>query len=178
MTIDTYMNQIIQKAEGNALAIGPTISMEKALQENATITICDVLSKNNPSDRKKSFFHKRPKTFSFKKMRKTFHKKTKDIIIGDVFELERYMKTFIRDSIYITKGNIYLFVKDTNYDLDLLMKRYQRFDVTCEKEKVEDGIVLKVTVFNAKNHYWKEKLYYIVDTIVDIADIIGDALVS
>lgn len=177
-TIDTYMKQIIQKASGNALAIAPTEEMTKALEENDHIVICDLLSKSKNPEGKKSIFHKKQKTFDFKKMRKIFHKKKKDIIIGDIVELEHHFKTFIPDSIYITKGYIYLYVKDPNYDFSCIIKRYQRFDVPCEVEKAKDGTILVLAVLNAKNHYWKEKMYHIIDTIEDIMDIIGDALVS
>lgn len=177
-TIDTYMKQVIQKGKGNALAIGPTEVMIDALNENDAISICDVLSKENHKGEKKSIFRKRSKTFNFKKMRKTFQKKKKDIVIGDILELERYMKTFIRDSIYITKGTIYLFIGNPNYDFDLLIKRYKRFGVDCTLVPVQDGTILVIPVGNAKNHYWKEKFYYIIDTLIDIIDVIGDALVS
>ena len=177
-TIDSYMKQIIQKGKGNVLAIGPTETMINALQESDAISICDVLSRENNKSNQKTIFRRKSKTFNFKKMRKTFHRKNKDMVIGNIVELERYMKTFIRDSIYITKGDIYLFINDCNYDFDLLIKRYQRFDITYSLEQGEDGIILIIQVGNAKNHYWKEKIYYIVDTIMDIADIIGDTLIS
>lgn len=177
-TIDTYIKQIIQNGKGNALVIGPTEVMITAFNENDAISICDVLSKENHKGGKKSIVRKKSKTFNFKKMRKTFQKKKKDIVIGDILALERYMKTFIRDSIYITKGTIYLFIEDSNYDFDLLIKRYKRFGVNSTLVSVQDGTILVIPIGTTKNHYWKEKIYYFIDTIVDIIDAIGDILVN
>ena len=175
-TIEHTMNLYIQKEKGNVLAICPTEGMIQTLQNNEGITVCDVLSKNQ--DGKKGKTGRRQKHFSFKKMRKKFKKKTKDVIIADIKELESYWKTFIRDSIYITKGTIYLFVMNPEYDLDLLIKRYHRFQVGSSIKKCKDGVIVTIHVGNAKNHFWKEKMYYIIDVLTDIADLIGDALVS
>lgn len=99
-------------------------------------------------------------------------------MIADIRELEPYFKTFIRDSIYITKGTIYLFVMNPEYDLDLLIKRYHRFQVESSIKKCKDGVIVTIHVGNAKNHFWKEKVYYVVDVVTDIADMIGDALIG
>lgn len=177
-TIDQYMKSVIQKSVGHALAIGPTDVMYQALEVNQEITVCDVLNRENGSQGKRRFFSKRNKPFQFKKMRKTFGKKQKNLVIGDIKELERYFKTFIRDSIYITKGDLYLFTTDVAYDFDLLIMRYKRFSVTTQIEKCKDGTLLILHVGEVKNHWWKEKIYYVIDVIIDFVDLIGDALVS
>ncbi len=152
--------------------------MIQAIHENHAITICDLLSRSTKEKGKKTIFSKKTKTFQFQKMRKTFHKKKKDILIGDIGSLERYFKTFIPDSVYITKGYIYLFIKDPSYDFDYIIRHYQRFNITHEIEKAKDGSILIIDVSRAKNHYWKEKIYYGIDVITDAIDIIGDALVK
>lgn len=177
-TVEQYMNQIIRHGVGNVLAIGPTESMQSELEKNDAITVCDVLNHPKKEEGTKKTFFNKEKTFHFKKMRKTFHKKKKDILLGDIIELKNHLRTFIRDSIYITKGTIYLYTWDKTYDFDLLIKRYQRYSVVCKLEQCKDGSILIIPVQNAKNHYIKEKLYYVVDTIIDIIDIIGDALAS
>lgn len=177
-SIEQCMKQIIQSGTGNVLAIEPTQSMQKELEQNDAITVCDVLNHPKKEQGTKKAFFQKEKTFHFKKMRKTFKKKKKDMILGDIKELENHLKTFIRDSIYITKGTIYLYTWDETYDFDLLIKRYQRYSVMCKLEQCKDGSILIIPVQNTKNHYIQEKLYYVIDTIIDIIDIIGDALAS
>lgn len=177
-TVEQYMKQIIHHGVGNVLAIGPTESMQSELERNDAITICDVLNHPQKGLGVKTLFFKKEKTFHFNKMRKTFKKKRKDMILGDIAELENHLKTFIRDSIYITKGTIYLYTWNNTYDFELLIKRYKRYAIVCKLEKCKDGNILVIPVQNTKNHYWKEKFYYVIDTIADIIDMIGDALVS
>lgn len=118
------------------------------------------------------------RNLSILKNEKKFKKKRKDMIIGNIEELDRYMKTFIKDSIYITKGTVYLFIQNVDYDYDLLVKRYKRFGVTPVIEHCQDGIVLVIEVKNTKNHFWKEKVYYILDALFDFIDVVGDILAS
>lgn len=175
-TIEKIINPIIQTGSGNVLAICPTSTMLAYLEENNRIDICDILS--NPTKENDGSKGKRQKPFNFKKMRKKFKKKRKDMIIGDITELTRYQKTFVRDSIYITKGTIYLFTQNSDYDYDLWVKRYKRFGVTTIIEHCEDGLVLTIEIGNTKNHFWKEKVYFILDVIFDFIDVIGDILAS
>ncbi len=175
-TVEQAFHKIIPKKEGNVLAIGVSSFMYQELQKNEKIVICDVLSKGEESGKRK-LFQRNPKTFDFKKIRKTFGKKQKDMIIGNIQELKSYFKTFIQDSIYITKGTIYLYSTE-EYDFDLLVKRYKRFQITSNFEKCKDGMILKIEVRDTKNSWVKEKFYYIMDTVIDIVDAIGDALVN
>lgn len=175
-TIEQIINQKIEEGKGNVLAICPTDSMITSLEKNDAITVCDVLSNPKQNGEGKRTF--RQKTFNFKKMRKKFKKKRKDMIIGEVTELSRYMKTFVRDSIYITKGTIFLFIQNPDYDYDLLVKRYKRFGIDCVIEKCDDGILFTMEVGQAKNHFWKEKIYYIIDILIEMIDLIGDVLIN
>ncbi len=175
-TVEQTINVYLKKETGDGLAICPTNDMIQILQKNDSILSCDILSEGSHGKGKK-FFHKNP-YFSFRKMRKQFKKKTKHFVVADIYALETHFKTFIPDSIYITNGTIYLYVFHSDYDLSLLQKRYQRFHVPCYVESCKDGFMLKIEVGSTKNHYWKDKSYYLIDTIMDIADMIGDALAS
>lgn len=175
-TIDQFMCQMIQKSAGNILAIVPTSCMEQELKSNEMIMVCDVLNRQQNQSKGK-MFSKKMKPFNFKKVRKTFQKKKKDIVIGNIEELERYFKTFVADSIYITKGSIYLFTYNKDYDFDLLHRQYSRFVSQSKSETCLDGIVFIVEVNNAKNHFWKEKIYYVTDIVINVVDAIGDALI-
>ncbi len=175
-TVEQIINSYLKKEQGDGLAICPTEFMMQTLQGNNAILSCDVLSKekSNTGTRKSC----KKKSFSLKKIRKQFHQKTKHFIVANINELERYFKTFVADSVYITNGMLYLFILDINYDLQKLERRYQRFHVPCDIVTCKDGFVLVIKVGNTKTHYWKEKWYYFIDSMIDILDIIGDALIN
>ena len=175
-SVEQTIKQMIQKGKGNILAIGTSNSMNLLLEKNKEITTCDVLSKITFKNGKRRLFHK-PKSFHLKKMRKTFHKKQKDMLIGDIQEFQHYYKRFIPDSVYITKGIICLYTT-SNSDLDLFARRYYRYIHSIQTKICKDGKVIIIEIGDAKNHFWKDKIYYIIDVIIEFIDIIGDVLIN
>ena len=67
---------------------------------------------------------------------------------------------------------------DKSYDVENIIKRYKRYNTEIEVIKCDDGNIVKINTSKAKNKFLKDKFYFIVDTLSNIADIIGDILVS
>lgn len=64
------------------------------------------------------------------------------------------------------------------YDIENITKRYKRYNTEIEVKEFIDGSLIKINTSKAKNHFIKDKIYYIMDTLNNIADVIGDILVS
>jgi hypothetical protein len=104
--------------------------------------------------------------------RKKFKKKKHSTIICDNHQIKKYYKYFIKDSIYITNDKIYLIVHKDD-ELNLIKKRYQRYKVTFKEEFINNEYLLTIDVSSAKNNWFKDSFYYIIDTIYNIFEMIS-----
>lgn len=173
--ISRHLTSYIKQLDGNLLGVG--IQSEKILeliQKNNNIKQCDLLeSVSLPSNGKK----KRRKKVSIVKLRKAFKKKQFDYIVVNINVIEKYLKTFIKDSIYIAKNKVYFYMNQP-YDYDNIQKIYQRYNATGRIEHCSDGDILLVDIGQSIDHPIKNKLYYIMDTICEIIEKIGDYLIQ
>jgi hypothetical protein len=161
----------IKKMQGNVLAIGINDdNLLKAINKNNKILECNILSNNLNSNKK----GKKNKKFYLSKLRKKFKKKKIDYLICDYKTLEDFLKTFIKDSIYITKGYIYFCTNNP----ELIKKKYLRYNIKLEEIKCSDNTVLIIDVSKAKNNKIKELYYQIIDGITYLIDIITELLLS
>jgi hypothetical protein len=98
-------------------------------------------------------------------------------MIINVEEVEKILKTLIKDTVYVNRKDIYYFSKHKTI-LEKIEKRYNRYTNLTEITKYEDGYILKINTTNAINSFFKDILYYILDTLSNIADLIADILIS
>ena len=87
------------------------------------------------------------------------------------------INTFIRDSIYINNNMIYVYLSN-DIDPEFIIDKYKRYNVTITKITLKEGIILEINNTNGKNNKIKDKLYFIKDTFYNIAETIGNILVS
>lgn len=172
--VNSHLKSYVQKLKGTLLGIG--IEEEKIIElidENDDIYMCDLLECAilSSEDGKKQKLKKIPIT----KLKKVFKKKRFDYIIANASILQPYFKTFVRDSIYLGQKTIYIYT-DFDYDYERLQIMYERYNASFKVEKCQDGQVIWIDLQNAKNHKFKNKFYYIMDTIIEIIDKIGDYL--
>ena len=122
---------IISNMSGFVLAIGTDEKLGKKLENNELITKCDVLngfSKNNKKGKREKI-----KTINIKKIRKIYKKKKVDYIICNYEQISKYLKTFIKDSVFINKTKLY-FYGDVDKNV---IKKYQRYnaDISIKEYK-------------------------------------------
>lgn len=172
--IEQKLIQKIKKMEGNILGICVTESMVQTISNNNKIINCDLLDSPGIGSKKTG----KTKQFHLKKLRKRYHHKRLDAIVAEIEPIERFFKTFVRDSVYVCKGQVYLYTNCLDYDYEYLETRYRRFGIEMQVNRLKDGIVFVIPVYDAKNHYWKEKWYYIVDLLMSFIDFMGDVLAS
>lgn len=170
------MNQevikIIRKLNGNLLGIGLTKEMVDAIEKNDSIVECNLLNSYSKEEKGK---RKRLKTLKIKKLPKYFKKKSIDTMICDYEVIQKYMSTFVKNSVYVNRQKLYFFGK---VDEELIIHRYNRYNTTIQFINTKDGKIIVIDNTKSKNHKLREIGYRIVDGISKMIDIIGDILMN
>ena len=167
--------KIIKDLNGFVLGVGYLNNkIIDAINKNNNIEV-DLLSNNSLASDKNMLdkkTRKNGKRVNIKKLKKLFRHKKPDYILCNVDSVNKYLKYFIKDSLYITKNKIYIYSDSNNIDLDDLAKKYKRYvsDVTIDKE------CIVIDTINYKRNIFKNIWYYIVDTFVNLYEIIGTVL--
>ena len=162
---------------GNVLGIGVDEKITNILDTNERIIECNLLDSINTSSKKNKNGQK-IKKISIKKIRKIFKKKRVDYVICNIESVKKYLKTFIKDSIYINKDMLYIYgIKDKDLK-DELIHKYKRYNVEIEEIKDNDTYILKIDNKKSKTNILKDIIYLIIDTIVNLLNAISDLLLN
>lgn len=178
MNFDKYLLDVVKKISGNVLIIGEiSYKIEEAIEKNNNIINVDVLAEIKS---KKGLNIKGPKQkkVKLKKLRKRFKKKRLDYVICNVNEIEKYIRFFVMDSIYMTKSKIYCYGVIDSYKIDDLLKKYNRYNVVINKNINENSFIIEIDTSKAKNNIFKDRLYRIKDFWANVIDILGDGLLN
>jgi len=176
MKVNSNIKKYIKNMTGTVIGVGiDNKEITETIDKNNKIVMCDLLNSID-IDGKSQGKNKKKKKY-VKKLRKKYKKKKVNYIIVNSNEINRYLKTFVRDSIYINNTEIYYYM-DKFYDIENIIKRYKRYNTKIDVIKCDDGNIIKINTSKAKNNFLKDKLYFIIDTLGNGADIIGDILVS
>ncbi len=175
MEVNNTIKKYIKNMSGKVIGIGiDNKEFIESIDKNNKILECDLLNSINI----KSFNGKKSKKKKYvKKLRKKYKKKNIDYMIINANMINKYLKKVVKDSIYINKKEIYYYM-NKEYDIENITKRYKRYNTEIEVKEFIDGSLIKINTSKAKNHFIKDKIYYIMDTLNNIADVIGDILVS
>lgn len=179
MTLVSELKNICKSFSGNVLTIGlefPTV--EQVLDKNSNINKSYSMMFNGKKRCKRQEKGGRGKTVSIKKIRKIFKKKRLDYIICNIEDIDRFLRTFIRDSVYINKNKLYIYGNKKDIDLELIEKRYSRYNTKLEVLEFDKEILITIDNSEAKNNKFKDFFYNISDLGYSIVNIIGDLLIS
>ena len=163
------MKKIIKNLDGKVLGIGLNEELVKQIEKNDKIVECNLLNSYSKGKNKFSLFNK---TIKIKKIRKVFKKKKIDYVICNYDEINQYFNTFIKDSIYISKIKIYYF---GNIDIELLKNRYGRYNTNIV---IKNKNLVEINCSNAKNNFFKDYYYRLVDFKNKLIEVIGDILMN
>lgn len=178
--IEKELKKRVPTLKGNVLGIGLTYDhILDLINANNQIENCDILDLYR---HKKATMGKgkqtKKKTVSIKKIKKIFHKKTIDAIICNYNEIAPYLKTLLRDTIYIGKETIYFYGTADHYAISDIIKKYKRYQVTIEEIKENEEFFFVINIKNAKNNRFMDMAYWWSDTVTMIADLIADLLMG
>ncbi len=169
--LENKLIEFVKKLDGKLVVFGVNDSkIIDCIDNNNNIVFCDLLNCNCNGKSKKG--HKK----YIKSIKKKYKKKRIDNMIIDLDSSFIFMRKVLKDSIYITKNNIYLYG-----DMDsilLIIDKYKRYNVKINKLDYKNKSLLIIDVKNAKNNLIKDQLYYIMDTLSFIVDKIGDLMSS
>lgn len=166
----------LKNLRGNLIGIG--IEEEKYLQiieENNNIEECNLL--NSTLIDHEELGTGKTKFLPIRKLRRRFKKKQTNAMLIHFAHIEPYLKTFIRDSIMITKEEICIYHL-TSDQLEQVKKRYHRYTVTFKEEKKDDDIILFINTSSSKTWFLKNWFYFIIDTLENGMELLSDLLVN
>lgn len=175
-----YLLDIIKKIEGNVIGIGIEDKLLDGFKRNNKVNVYTI----NKSISRISFFKSKKRTTSsgkiinIKKLYKYFKKNSVDYIICNIEEVNDYLKYFIRDGIYLNKNKIYLFGNKNDMDIDLLNKRFNRYNSKIDIKEFKDNILLIIDNTNSKTNSFKNIIYFISDTLYNLIDFISNVFIS
>lgn len=172
--------KLIENLKGSMIGIGlEEQALLDAIEKNDAIYECSLLdSLEIPEEGKKKKRTRRKRYLAIRKMRKKFKKKKHNIMLINYPYISLYLKTVIRDTIYITNQDIYIYGIQEEEELSLLKSRYSRYDVTIDIQKRKKGYLMIIHVGDAKTHPILDRFYFIMDTITNGINLFSDFLVN
>lgn len=168
--------EIAKYLTGNVLGIGVDEKISDILEKNDKVINCNLL--NSKVKSKEQVKRKKQKKISIKKIRKIFKKKNVDFIICNINEIKKYLKTFIRDSVYINKNLLYIYNIEDNELKNELIKKYKRYNTEIEEIKEKNKTILKIDNTNSKTNKIKDIKYQIIDSLISLYNVISDLLLN
>jgi len=137
MKIINKLNEIVKELDGNIIGIG--IQDEKILNsisKNNNILECNLLDSFSKEEGSKG----KDKKVKISKLRKKFKKKKTDYIICNIDVVNKFVKKFIPDSIYLNKKYLYLYEMN-GFNIEKIKKYYSRYSKNIEQIDCADGII-------------------------------------
>ena len=182
------LEELIKVTKGNVLAVcldnillnefmkKDNIILYSLSSNNSNDTILGLMNKKK-KDKPKYKKNNKGKDINIKKLRKEIKKKSVDYLFCNMDEMFNYYKYFIKDSIYMSNNKIYIYFNN-KIDKEFIINKYKRYDVKIKETEYKNGYLLEIDVKNAKNSFLKDKIYFIKDTMYNIAEFIGNLMIS
>ena len=99
--------EYIKKMDGSTVGIGiDNEKIKNAIQNNDNIKTCYLLEEGPSFSKKKFKIFEKSKTVNIKKIKKVFKKKRIENLICNYKTIKPFLKTFVRDSVFINKEKL------------------------------------------------------------------------
>ena len=171
----------IHTFKGNVLCIGVTDDkILSGLNKNNNIGLYE-LSRPEPRkifSRRKRVKTKNGKSVPIKKFRKIFKKKSIEYLIIDLNSVYDYYKYMSSNSIYVCNKKIYLYGSSKMITANDVGKKFKRYKTKVECVQDGDNYLVIVDSYLAKFSFMKEKYYLIIDSLINLSDMISYFLTS
>jgi len=169
------LKEELEKLEGTLLIIGSlneeifsTLDSNKKIKE--TFYLCN--SENSLDDDIEDNVGNVANNINLKELHKYF-KNGVDNIYCNYDDIKNHIPAFIRESLRVTKKNIYIYFKYKN-DYKKIAKKYKRYKLNCNFYSLDDFNVGVIEANDIIVHLPKETYYYFVDNIEKIYNYISD----
>ncbi|MCI9233661.1 MAG: hypothetical protein HFH08_03560 [Bacilli bacterium] len=170
---------IVKRLKGNVLIIGiENETILKAIEENSNIYKCNLMNAVTNSSKENEGKTKRKKNFQIKKLRKKFHKKKVDNILCNMNDIYPYLKTFVKDSVYINRGKLYFYGEKGKYDLEKMIQKYKKYHAKVEQNFEGNYFFLTISNEHSKTSKIKDIWFSICEFMINLYETIGDMLIN
>lgn len=165
---------------GNVLLIGvedPIIY--DLVNDNDSIIVCNSLSKAKTNKMYcDSTSTSKSKLINANKLKKVFKKKKIDFILCNYTEVQKHIKTFLSNSVFINKNMLYIYGNKASVDCEDLIKKYKRYSKDVKIEEKDNDFIIYIDNKHSKTNKIKDIFYYILDTFSDLRNAIADIMMG
>ena len=175
------LSEIIKTFEDNVLVIGIDDELLYKFEKNNKVNLYSIYSskKSNSSifarTSKKKTNH--GKEINIKKLRKYINKKSVNYLLINLEEIIKYYKYVIKDTIFLCNNIIYLY-SPNSIDKEFIIKKYERYNVKIEVTDYKNGYIIKINNQTGENNMFKDIVYFLADSLSNVAEFIGNILIS
>ena len=171
----------IKDFKGNTLLLGVDDNkIFDSLKKNKNISLyeIEVYTKRNFFKRDKAKENETGKRVNIKKFRKIFKRKSIDNIIINLDNMYDYYKYVASNSIYVCNNKIYIYGNKELVTTSSIVKKFNRYNTKIEVITKDDMYLVIIDSACAKYNLFKEKFYIVIDTFINLGDMISYFLTS
>ncbi len=178
--MNEQITKIIKSLSGTVLTIGIGSSYDYVIENNKAIKESYVLEKigRKIKGQDKGLYNNKKKNINLNKLKKIFKYKKIDFVLCDYEVIKGYLRHFIRNSIYITRKDIYFVGDAKTTSIDELAYRYNRYGIKTNIECDNNLFIFKAIINDNNTIWYKSIVYYFRDLGYDILELIGDVMAS
>lgn len=162
------MKNIIKNIKGNLLLISNDQELIELASKNKNIDESYTLSNAGTNKSKVKLGNKK---IHINKIKRYFNKKSIDNIIVDYNLIKNYMTNFVKNSVYLNRGELYFYNIDKENEIE---KKYERYKAKIEINKN----YIKIDNQKTKSNIFKDNYYIFKDKIEKLLDNLSDLLTS
>lgn len=173
------INDIVKSIKGNVLLIEVDDKLINYFDKNNEVNLYSISKDKNPKIIKKTnkMISNNGKSINIKKLKKYFKYKSIDYLIINMDEVIDYYKYIIKDTISINNNKIYIY-SSNKIDKNFIIERYNRYNTLINIFEYKNGYLISINNNDTKYNFFKNKIYFIKDTLYNLAELIGNILAS
>lgn len=165
------MKEQIKNIKGNLLLISNDEELMDAASNNKNIDESYTLSSINNKEKSKNKLKLGNKKIQINKIKRYFNKKSIDYIVVDYKLIKDFLPRFVKNSIYLNRGNLYFYNLEKENEI---VKKYQRYKAEIKENKE----YIEINNKNTKNNIIKDNYYIFKDKKDKILDKLSDLITS
>lgn len=165
------MKEKIKNIKGNLLLISNDEELMDAASNNKNIDESYTLSSINNKEKSKNKLKLGNKKIQINKIKRYFNKKSIDYIVVDYKLIKDFLPRFVKNSVYLNRGNLYFYNLEKENEI---VKKYQRYKAEIKENKE----YIEINNKNTKNNIIKDNYYIFKDKKDKILDKLSDLLTS
>ena len=165
------MKEKIKNIKGNLLLISNDEELMDAASNNKNIDESYTLSSINNKEKSKNKLKLGNKKIQINKIKRYFNKKSIDYIVVDYKLIKDFLPRFVKNSIYLNRGNLYFYNLEKENEI---VKKYQRYKAEIKENKE----YIEINNKNTKNNIIKDNYYIFKDKKDKILDRLSDLITS